>query len=615
MDINEKIKLWIDITGVNPEENKKSWTINFNGNLSDYDIYEMNNNLNNVMKYDINGVYTNIFMKEYLKQFLNRRTIPILNYINNKDETIEYLNKCYKLNESFKDNEINERKILDEYDKIIKFYNLNKKEELNIFDICYIIINSKNNISKLNTIQLKRGNNFKINKPKILKDIYMIDNIDMLINSINNIDNNFISLVFIYDSDNTASSYFSFVIKNNNNVYLINDKPDYKHPNQKYMLRCQGREISDRINKTFFPYEITNIDIYNKYSVGINSDNLIKKDKWIKISNLSNLPIEESLWIIYMFNEIENKFFKNNYQCNELSYGGGMIQSNLLLNKETNIMLYDDYDKIMLNKIDNPENIELDYERNSQHLFDDIIDIFKDKVDKNNINLIGNSDSKEIELHDENELFSQYKSEYLILNINDFGTKESIEYRQKWLVRFNFAKEIDRLSKEDYDKNRNNVSSWYYSSILNNIDNILKSTIFSTNDFEFKKDTFNHWRDNYHFGKNRTFIGQNTCRYTSSFSDNNPSIVFEIRPKNSKDISNILNIDIKDFPIQIRNWNKKERICKGNQILENLDPCDWVIHDYWYRFGGTIDILMTKTEYNDLYKKYGLKPDKFWLDK
>ena len=41
LSLEEKLNLWVKITGVNPTEEQKSYTIYFDDRLSEYDIREM----------------------------------------------------------------------------------------------------------------------------------------------------------------------------------------------------------------------------------------------------------------------------------------------------------------------------------------------------------------------------------------------------------------------------------------------------------------------------------------------------------------------------------------------------------------------------------------------
>ena len=50
----------------------------------------------------------------------------------------------------------------------------------------------------------------------------------------------------------------------------------------------------------------------------------------------------------------------------------------------------------------------------------------------------------------------------------------------------------------------------------------------------------------------------------------------------------------------------------GNSILSFIDPMEWVVKNYWNELKLNIKVFLTKTEYNDLRKKYNLPLDKFW---
>lgn len=604
MDINDKIKLWEEITEVNVEDNR--WEINFNGDIPSWDIKHMNDSLKEVFKYDTNGVYFNIYLEEYLNRVLNNKTLSINKLLTEYDKHKEYLNKCRKLKQSLLEVEPFKKELLEKTSETIKHYGL-KENNLSLFDIITLKINAKRNIESLNINQIKRGET-KNSSIKFIDNILMMNDIDSLIQAINNENNNFISLVFIKEKEEECS-YFCFTVKNGENIYLISDKPNFKHPNQKYMRRCKGRDIEERINKTFFPYELTHIEL-SKYSANF-SNNIVLDKKYAIIGNLKDIPLEESLWITNMFDEINNKIFKNKFQCKDLSYVGGTIKHKMLNEGTTSLEIYNNFPKLELPYINNPKNIELEYDYESLHLFDDIIDQFKDKVNLDYSNLISNVDKREVKLIGrEYDIFNKC-DKLLCLNVNDIGTKEEIEYRQKWIARYNFALQIDALYEKYYKENRDRIKEWLKKYLWDNIENIMKHIIFEEVKVEKRmiKDC-DYW---YH--RDSIYLDGNNNSYHTicPFSKKKATILLKIQLNDVNDILELTNLTREEIPKELRNWSSKPREHKGNCILDNIDPCDWVIKDYWSKLCNGIIIPMTKSVYNNFYKKYGKESDKFWL--
>ena len=108
--------------------------------------------------------------------------------------------------------------------------------------------------------------------------------------------------------------------------------------------------------------------------------------------------------------------------------------------------------------------------------FDDdnssLIKRYKNQVNIDLLNIISNTD-KSIMIEDKyaiKDVFGKVQGcKYLSLDLNQAGTKEEIEYKQKWLLRYNYATEINRLVHEDYEKNA--------SSIIEEIRNLVSARI------------------------------------------------------------------------------------------------------------------------------------------
>ena len=70
LSLEEKFKLWVKITGVDPNEEQKKYTIYFDDRLSEYDIRKMDEKIRESLNYDKTG----LFAEAYLCHF--SRNIP-----------------------------------------------------------------------------------------------------------------------------------------------------------------------------------------------------------------------------------------------------------------------------------------------------------------------------------------------------------------------------------------------------------------------------------------------------------------------------------------------------------------------------------------------------------
>ena len=77
MTLSEQLDLWTKITGVNPSEEQRSYTIYMNGKLSDYDISLMNNDIKSALEFDESGLFAQAYLSVYLKKFLDEKSVSL----------------------------------------------------------------------------------------------------------------------------------------------------------------------------------------------------------------------------------------------------------------------------------------------------------------------------------------------------------------------------------------------------------------------------------------------------------------------------------------------------------------------------------------------------------
>ena len=257
LSLQEKLDLWVSITGLDPSKKKNKYTINFNGKLSDWDIKCMNDKIKEALKNDETGLFAEAYLSVYLKQFIEQKSVTLLDLLENKELSL-LIKDISSLHNSLKENNA-ETTILNEAKKAMDFYGL--PFSLDIFSVIEVRSSAiKCMNGNLQLLQFSSGNK-KADSFKLSKDIYMFKNLDSLILCSAKGNLNGVTLGYIMDEEDISSSFFAFIIKNGDNLYLLTDIPKYTHPGQKGMRRCPGRDMSSRINGNWFPYDsVANID-------------------------------------------------------------------------------------------------------------------------------------------------------------------------------------------------------------------------------------------------------------------------------------------------------------------------------------------------------------------
>lgn len=629
MNLNDKLELWVEITGINPNEKKTKWVITPN-RLSDWDIEKMNKNLKYIMEHT-NTVMTEIVLRYYFLQFLKDRTFSLYDLIND-NESNELLQKCkllmMELSVTKEEEELKERtkNALDFYGKDVDI------QDIDMFDVVSMYVSAKTNMENLRTVQFKRGKKSKI-KPRFSKEIYMFHSIDEVIEGVNTIQENAVMLCYIHDNETPESSYFCYVAKNEENIYLIGDMPDYEHPYQKYLTRCPSRKMEDRINSNFFPYSMSGLDLSDRYKV---NDSKSLDDNFKQLGTFASMELSELLWNIYMLEFIKEKFFDNNFDCKELSYTGNMLQNPLITKNETTLAIYNQFpvlDIPLISDIGETDNL-IYGTRNiheSEHIFKDLIDRFSSQVNIMDCQIYDKGDITKL-IIDKDSFGNEITTNLLNMNTEFFGTKDEIERNQKWTTRFNYAVKINQLAKEEYNRTRNEVETWYRNIVMDKLPVILEKaikgelrgkprTIYNgivrivpqnpDEDISIvEKKLLSDVYGTYFFPKNTK--AWRMSEYKCLLSDAKGTICLTINPSRIEEICTMLDISLDEVPVQIRDWTSQEKYIRGNYLLDDYDPMDWVIKDYWYDTNFGVALVLSKSAYNKKRKEYGLPEDKFW---
>lgn len=619
MTLKEKLDLWVKITGVNPSEDNRKYTIYMDGRLSNYDIQKMNERIMNSLKYDETGLFADTYLKIYLKKFMNGKNVSFMELIENPDLQ-EYLKDVRTLYDSV-NNSNAEETVLNNMKTAMDFYNLSS-DKLTSEDVMSVVSSAKNCMNgKLKLDQITKGS-FADDEFKGSLDIYMYKSIGDVIRFAAKGDISGISMCYICDDKNLERSFFAFVIRNGENLYILSDRPIYKHPLQAKMSRCPGRDMSERIEGNYFPYNsISGIDVSDlwgngRYGVSKNDDNMapaVNNDcVRTKIGTFASLNQDEAFWAIYMFSLIKDRFYKEHIYLEDLSFcEANIIYDRLEENEKNEIALRLSIPYIEMKPVENPESIEMEYGRKSEHLYDYLIDRYVNKVDINVFNLIKQRD-KTLPMLTDNK--STYFRQYETLDLGSLRTEKELIYDQQWLARYNMAVSIGGMLNSDFDKNKDRVISEMLSMIINSAGYIIN--LILTKKFDGKIDSFEYaakdisYRD---ITLGKEYYDNYKSKYRCFFTGKNPAVIISFNVKTAEEFATLCGVDIKSIPIELQHYHKNKRCC-GNSILDNLDPLDWALFDPYDDLSFYFHIILSGNEMLKRQAIAGVPQDAFWKD-
>ena len=331
MTIEEKLALWVKVTGIDPNNPPTSYEIPMDGSLSVWDIKEMNEQIKEALTYDDSGMFAEAYLQTYFQQFLEQRKISLFDLVTKPDHTA-YIQDLKKLYDALQENHA-EKTILEDAAKAMDFYDL-PHDTLSVFTIAELRTSANRCMNgQLRILQFATGKSEK-NEFKMSKDIFIYEDINALLFSAASHQIDGVTLAYIREKEIT-DSYFAFVIKNGENLYLLTDMPHYAYPGQNRTNRCPGRSMHDRINCNYFPYQsvakIDTSDLWNsgRYGTSESADapgTGLQEYGRKKIGAFQDMDEEEMFWTVMMISLIRDKFYKEVPQY-ELNYVGAMIQN------------------------------------------------------------------------------------------------------------------------------------------------------------------------------------------------------------------------------------------------------------------------------------------------
>lgn len=314
------------------------------------------------------------------------------------------------------------------------------------------------------------------------------------------------------------------------------------------------------------------------------------------------------------FRLIKDQFYKEHIDLEDLSYcEANIVYDRLEENKKNEIALRTSIPYVKMKPVENPKNIEMEYDRRPEHLYDYLIERYADKVDINVFNLIKQRDKASHFLTD-NELTRINNRQYETLDLSSMRTENELIYDQQWLARYNMAVSIGGMLNSDFDKNKNRVISEMLSMIRNSAGYIVN--LILTKKFDGKIDSFEYaakdisYRD---ITLGKEYDDDYKSKYRCFFTGKNPAVIISFNVKTAEELATLCGVDIKSIPIELQHYHKNKSCC-GNSILDNLDPLDWALSDPYDDLSFYFHIILSGNEMLRRQAIAGVQQNAFWKE-
>lgn len=444
-------------------------------------------------------------------------------------------------------------------------------------------------------------------------------------------------------------SFFCFSIRNGGNLFLLSDVPEYSHPFQHQMSRRPDRDMDRRIARNWFPYDLLGVAydeeagrLYFKQAEG---QALVPYQRHaVPIRKVSELPAQELVWTIMMFDLIKERFWRAGYKAKELSYTAEMLKADKALldvAKRENLPVAA-YEPVRLAPL-TVDDVRADA------IPDDAVgerghgvnawmeERYAHRVPAETLNLIAPPEVQFRLLEDgtmsREVVRDRHRREGVHLEkfgAAGFGTRKSLSDDRLFVARHNLAVQIEKLAKEEFEARKAEVAAWYKAAIEKNATRLIG---WAANQELWVCDgeggAFDGWHDN--VGRTRKtsatarekgrdgreFLYRNLVKHVDVrkdgvrafdgfylpeggffdqkcfFTGARPSFHYMLLPGTAAELAMFAGCGLEDLPDVLRHFDLRERY-SGNSILDRIDPMEWKIENPWIRMDFRVRIALSK---------------------
>ena len=631
-ELNLVLAKWIEIVGPDAD-----------GSIKNYDYKVSIDELNEAQQLDDTGLTTAMVLRSMWNSFSSHLKVSLHDIIKENPKVLRQI-ELYKDLQKLLHTTTIDTEIKEFQDKIIdslKYYCVSDETINMAMDSGSLGLLRRDALRSMNTFsvfQFAQGR-ATTTKMKYAPMVYRFDNIQSLVSAMVANGEPGVALCHILDPDGLEFSYFVFSVWNGGTLTIVTDKRNYKHPLQKTMERCPGRSLLERWGKHHFPYELLNAQFSddNKHVLFEQKPGLVRYNmEATRIAEVWKLEPDVVIWLIMVFEQLQQKYFVENFLLPDLSYTGDVVQKQVPI--QNNLMKLGGWSPPTIPEFKSSDLTKESTSGNWHHKqtgFNEWLEVkYRDIVPDSILNLV--SDGKKLLTNDEQELSIYSSINLKALSPYDFGSNAQLKADCEFIARYNQAKAIQHLATQEFESYKDDVTDWYRGKILANreflidaackMELILPETrekkVFSdemitenVNKLYIEYDSRKHCDTPFQLGFRYygALIGRLTYNkwYCAVYPDTVANISVFIDIRNTESISFVTNTPVNDLPDVLQHYELCEPY-SGNQILDRVDPMEWVVDNPWKKLKLGIKIVMSKKGFKHRRKLLGLPEFTNW---
>ena len=664
-EIAKALQLWVKLTGVSPKQTSLR-------GLRQLSVSVSNDELKKTFKYDKTGITTMLFLDALTEAYLSEVNFNINDILFGNVNMDEYLQRARELFNVLRTDYV--KSLRDSFREKVRLAvaDICKGETPksvtkmldNNNDLAYLRRDAVRAHTELRVFQFLQGE-ADIEPPMYHPVVFEFWNINSFVNSLCTMPSGIV-IALIRDPIETQC-YFVFGIRNGGTVTILTDKPEDPHPMYRHMTRKPERRFAERAYRHHFPYELMDYKFDKKGEVYFPSvsdgTSLVPYQRTARtMKPIKELNPDEIIWIALMFDLILKKYFTDNFKAKELAYTGEMVRLKpiLLESAQSHALQVTDYKTLeaetLTTKDINPKSMQDQWRVNPTGDNRWLEKKFAKDIPTESLNLLGAPAKDEVFIDPKtNQLVRVEKVEGFLeegersrdvrerglvslqeLDATMFGTALEIINDQKWVARYNQAKQVNQKVAEYYAETNTEVMASYREQAFFNLGFLIdcikegKCVVrgfthvrrgfgikrvrgqqilhiihvpLSARAHDKRQSGYGHWtrRDEVSLAFHNGYTDNNAGRYLCLFNEKPSSYACEFRPTSAHGLASICGCEVSELPEQLQHYQYQKNY-GGNSILDRLDPMDWVVKNPWIGRDLSIRIYLSQNTYNDLMK-------------
>jgi len=533
--LNEAINLWVEISGVDPEQTR--FRLGGSG-ICDLDLKRAHERLKKSLELDKTGFAAWLLLRGLIDSYQEAKEVSYDYIISNPEKFTQEIEKVKRLRGILEHPIIQEatQEFKDYVFEAAEHYDYDKTKIVKLFadrgeigDCFYYALRAA---TELKRHQFSTGKYDK-ETPRFYNGILKFPDLHVAVQFANAHEGSLISLALIRDTVNDNYSYFCFLCKNGENIYILYDDTEWAHPLQKEMSRRPDRHIErHKAFADYLPYQL--IEVFD------NEEKDPDKKKGAMLSKIKDLPIYQALWLIVIFDKIHQDLWKNPKRLPELTYFAGQVgvtsDTKLLegvregdAEKDTKSKLPVPVRPVSLDKITKEEltaeNMKDEWGREPTRQYEWLENRYRDKVP----DIAINPDLKRLKAYEEEHLLTDggerkemkhagdpdgktYEGNSMAVSLwnwdkkmhgllgyavgdtinvdaiahcrdlrvmddKGFGTVATLKETQRWHARYNQANMIQYYAHLEYEERKDEICEWWQKSVEKQKDRLIELAV------------------------------------------------------------------------------------------------------------------------------------------